>query len=1034
MAVNQNGPLVDTNMNTYDGRTPGTVSSILGARDETRTAASTQAKNLAETHQAMIEFTKNIKNTIESLDESFKKSKGFKDFEKQLKAYEQAFSDTSAIINRGSTDIATLAKTVEKANNAYDEMNVALAEMTTINQQNVKDVKDLNAEKKAEINLNKQDLKLRKEIRAKQRKEIIDAAKEGSKDLGKAISSMAGDLAKGLSNIKTALSLDSINSQLANGATRSTFAQVQLQTMNSMNLSRSEFNKFKKDLYNQVDTSIYSNTEIRDAIATFGDMGLNSTTDAISKMNVIIQGQKLLGLNAEQQTRLQQYSNRTGRDSLTFQTNRMAKWMQMSNNLGQKQLAELVDLNTNMLMQFADMGVSSKSFENSNTAATAAITALTGNANYAGYYTNMLTGLATSTSLAAPAVGMSAGDVKLRLDAGQTGADLIYGSSGTYNELYNLFMRDFAGTVANLDHYIEGLEGLNAETAAYIKQMAEYDRKYGRGAFGNYLRTYDVDAADASARAEMEKNMSAATGMIAKWVNSTGNWITKIADWTDLSNIETSLTIIIGLLTTIASMNALQDLGSLFKGGSKLLGKGTKAFNASKMGKALYSGKLGSGGLGLVSKTGTAGLSTAGGLLAGASILGGLAWGGAGAINSVKNADANYGEGHKVGAGISGFFAGSTVHKDAKGNVSTAKNVGFGAASGAVKGALIGAGLGSIIPGLGTAVGGAVGAAIGGVGGLVSGIWKNSKAKEQEEREKAQLKAQQEIAENTANSNRLLGSQVALSQANRNVTSVRSYIGNNIQNNSNSGDGPTFSPSALPKVTPTNGMGAGTARKYPWKVTSPFGERTLSNGDKSFHRGIDFGIATGTPIGAPVNGTITSTKWDPRNTYKIKDKSGGTWIYMTGADGVKYSFGHLSALGVKKGDKVNAGQTIGLSGNTGYSTGPHLHFAAMVGGNYENPDPNYITNGLFSADGKMITYSPTSSLDVPDSRFTTTGTQSVFTTKLRSLSSPSDGMGAVVTGLSEIKQTLIDLSEKQTRDEQILSMLQGSKKQEPRTV
>ena len=305
MAVNQNGPLVDTNMNnTYDGRTPGTVSSILGARDETRTAASTQAKNLAETHQAMIEFTKNIKDTIESLDESFKKSKGFKEFEKKLKVYEQAFSDTSAIINRGSTDIATLAKTVEKANNAYDEMNVALAEMTTINQQNVKDAKDLNKEKKAELELNKQDLKLRKEIRAKQRKEIIDAAREGSKDLGKAVSNMAGDLAKGLSNIKTALSLDSINSQLANGATRSTFAQVQLQTMNSMNLSKSEFNKFKKDIYNQVDTSIYSNTEIRDAIATFGDMGLNSTTDAVSKMNVIIQGQKLLGLNAEQQFRI----------------------------------------------------------------------------------------------------------------------------------------------------------------------------------------------------------------------------------------------------------------------------------------------------------------------------------------------------------------------------------------------------------------------------------------------------------------------------------------------------------------------------------------------------------------------------------------------------------------------------------------------------------------------------------------------------------------------------------------------------------
>ena len=1023
MAVNQNGPLVDTSTgNRYDGRTSGTVSSILGARDETRTAASTQAKNLAETHKAMEDFSKNIASTLASLDDAFKKTKGFKEFEKQLKAYNQAFSDTAAIINRGSTDITTLAKTVEKANNAYDEMNVAFSEMTTLNQQQVKDIKDLNDEKKAELELNKQDLKLRKEIRAQQRKEIIEGAKEGSKDLGKAVSNMAKDLAQGLSNIKTALSLDEINSKLASGATRSTFAQVQLQTMNSMNLSKSDFNKFKKELYNQVDTSIYSNTEIRDAIATFGDMGINSTSDAVSKMNVIIQGQKLLGLNSEQQVKLQQYSNRVGRDSLTFQTNRMAKWMQMSNNIGHKQLAELVDLNSNMLLQFADMGVTSEAFENSNTAATAAITAQTGDSTYAGYYTNMLTGLSTSTDLAAPSLGMDSGTVKDRLSAGQTGADLIYSSSGTYNELYNLFMKDFAGTVHNLDHYINGMEGLNAETAAFIKQMAQYDLEHGRGSYGDYLRSYDVDAADASARKEMEENMSAATGLLAKWVNKTGNWITQIADWTDMSNIETSLTIIIGLLTAIASMDALQGLGSLLKGGFK----GAKGLVSKAGGFATKHGLIQAAG-----GSGWSGLSTLGKVGAVGSIAGGLIWGGVDAYNSVKNADANYGEGHKVGAGISGFFAGSKVHKNAEGNVSVGKNIGMGALSGAGKGALIGAGLGSIIPGLGTAVGGAVGAAIGGVGGLISGWWKGKKAKEQEDREKEQLAAEKEIAENTASTNKLLGTQVALSTASRNITSVRSYTGENVSNNS--GAAPGFSPSALPKTTPvvTNGMGAAEKVTYPWRVTSPYGKRTLSNGDSSFHNGIDFGIGTGTPIGAPVSGKVSSITEGNSNTYPNGPKTGGNTVYVQGNNGVTYQFAHLSKIGVKKGDPVTTGQTVGLSGNTGYSTGPHLHFGAKVGGSWQNPDPNYITNGLFSADGKMMTVTG-GGLSVDG---TSTQSQSgVFTTKLKAIYSPTDGMGAVVSGLSEIKQTLIDLSNRQTRDEQILSMLQGTKKQDPRTV
>lgn len=151
------------------------------------------------------------------------------------------------------------------------------------------------------------------------------------------------------------------------------------------------------------------------------------------------------------------------------------------------------------------------------------------------------------------------------------------------------------------------------------------------------------------------------------------------------------------------------------------------------------------------------------------------------------------------------------------------------------------------------------------------------------------------------------------------------------------------------------GMGAADNNGgYPWRITSEFGNRTLPNGDNNFHNGVDWGIAEGTPVGAPVSGVVSSATIDNRNTYPSGPIGAGSGVYLQGDDGMMYQFWHLSQVGVQKGQRVKAGESIGLSGNTGYSTGAHLHFGTKKNGSWVNP-LGYVTAGLFSASGGQYT-------------------------------------------------------------------------------
>lgn len=102
------------------------------------------------------------------------------------------------------------------------------------------------------------------------------------------------------------------------------------------------------------------------------------------------------------------------------------------------------------------------------------------------------------------------------------------------------------------------------------------------------------------------------------------------------------------------------------------------------------------------------------------------------------------------------------------------------------------------------------------------------------------------------------------------------------------------------------------------RISSGFGYRTDPKTGKkgAFHNGIDLPVPVGTPIKAPMDGVVSlvNSGGDGGNQIVIRHTNG----YFTG-------YAHLSKQLVKKGDKVKRGDVIGLSGNTGKSTGPHLH-------------------------------------------------------------------------------------------------------------
>ena len=125
------------------------------------------------------------------------------------------------------------------------------------------------------------------------------------------------------------------------------------------------------------------------------------------------------------------------------------------------------------------------------------------------------------------------------------------------------------------------------------------------------------------------------------------------------------------------------------------------------------------------------------------------------------------------------------------------------------------------------------------------------------------------------------------------------------------------------------------------RLTSPFGYRTLS-GTKEFHYGIDLAQTGNVPILAAADGTVTNIWGEKASTY-------GNVIFLDHViDGKRMDtvYAHLKSFAVKKGDKVKQGQIIGYMGNTGRSTGQHLHFEVHNGA-WKTGRPNAVDPILY---------------------------------------------------------------------------------------
>jgi hypothetical protein len=92
------------------------------------------------------------------------------------------------------------------------------------------------------------------------------------------------------------------------------------------------------------------------------------------------------------------------------------------------------------------------------------------------------------------------------------------------------------------------------------------------------------------------------------------------------------------------------------------------------------------------------------------------------------------------------------------------------------------------------------------------------------------------------------------------------------------------------------------------------------------HKGIDFGVSTGTTVMAAADGEVIFVGGNSKNTYPGGPRVWGLNIQIKHAGGYKTIYAHLSGANVSVGAKVVAGQAIGQSGNSGFSTAPHLHF------------------------------------------------------------------------------------------------------------
>lgn len=122
------------------------------------------------------------------------------------------------------------------------------------------------------------------------------------------------------------------------------------------------------------------------------------------------------------------------------------------------------------------------------------------------------------------------------------------------------------------------------------------------------------------------------------------------------------------------------------------------------------------------------------------------------------------------------------------------------------------------------------------------------------------------------------------------------------------------------------------------RISSPSGlRRSPITNRLEFHDGVDIAVPIGTPVAAPRYGYVIATGYSA---------SFGRFLRIAHSDEYVSFFAHLDQVPLAVGDRVEQGERVAYSGNTGWSTAPHLHFGLFRGGQFV--DPLYYVNFIYS--------------------------------------------------------------------------------------
>lgn len=167
------------------------------------------------------------------------------------------------------------------------------------------------------------------------------------------------------------------------------------------------------------------------------------------------------------------------------------------------------------------------------------------------------------------------------------------------------------------------------------------------------------------------------------------------------------------------------------------------------------------------------------------------------------------------------------------------------------------------------------------------------------------------------------------SAGHRNVAAIVTYHNNNVEETEILKEEVTIAPVARVVEVGTKAPPTYIKPISGGRLSSQFGRRSApKKGASTYHKGIDWATPTGTAVMASSAGTVARAGWGSGYGYVV---------YINHADGKQTRYGHLSKVLVSVGQHVNQGQKIALSGNTGVSTGPHIHFEILVNGVQVNP-------------------------------------------------------------------------------------------------